>query len=95
MALAGAVCSAEFPCDQVELGCHNDMRNRSLRKFYQIPSDQDSCVKGAKKHNMRFYGLQWVEGGTECWLENDAQHAIKYGASTCGKNGTHWKNYIY
>ncbi len=77
-----------------KIGPYKDEPERALRHYAGMASSADDCSK--KCSSYQYFSLQDSNGTqSQCFCDNDLNHAKKYGSSNCNELGGVWCNYIY
>jgi len=79
------------------IGCFRDNDNRALPIYYGTGYNAWQCAQKAKSVGSPFFGLQYPQGGTSCFVGNSNTPYDQYGkASNCSNNkGGVWANSVY
>jgi len=79
------------------IGCFRDNDNRALPIYYGTGYNAWQCAQKAKSVGSPFFGLQYPQGGTSCFVGNSNTPYDQYGkASNCISNkGGVWANTVY
>ena len=74
------------------IGPYVDTPDRNLRYGpHKYGFTNDTCFLACYAK----YTLFSVQDGSQCFCDNDFEHATRNGSSDCGYNGGFWCNYIY
>jgi hypothetical protein len=77
-----------------KIGAYKDEPNRAMRSYQGLVSNAGEC--STKCSSYQYFALQDSNGKqSQCFCDNDLQHAQKYGTSDCNELGGVWCNYIY
>ena len=58
-------------------------------------TNASTCSDLSTERGYKYFGLQYPQGGTECWAGNDLRRAKQYGRVNTTKKGGPWANYVY
>ena len=80
-----------------KIGCFRDNGNRALPIYYGTGYNAWQCAQKAKSVGSPFFGLQYPQGGTQCFVGNSNTPYDQYGkSSNCINNkGGVWANTVY
>lgn len=77
-----------------KIGPYKDEEDRALRYYAGMASNANECSSMCSEY--QYFSLQDHNGNqSQCFCENDLDHAKKYGSSNCDELGSAWCNYIY
>lgn len=80
-----------------KIGCFKDNPDRALPLYYGTGYNAWTCAEKAKSVGSPYFGLQWPQGGTQCFVGNANTPYDQYGkTSNCSNNkGGVWANTVY
>jgi len=77
------------------IGGYRDTSNRAIPTDFGTGYNADTCSQKTKDNGFKYFGLQYPQGGTQCFGGNDLNQAKKYGPVNTTMQGGPWANYVY
>lgn len=77
------------------IGGFGDGPNRAIPAYFGSGYNAVSCSNITKQNGYKYFGLQYPQGGTQCFGGNDLNRAKMYGPVNTTMQGGPWQNYVY